>query len=151
MARRWFVYPLLAVALGAGTRGPCVQAGEGPLPVPGAGGPAFTQDAVDFGGLIVPPEAGWVPGPDCTPPGPTWSPGYYRWRYRPGLGWWPPHRGCHRHGLACWPHQHGVGCGSLEAEGTLLFPSGRIPDGEPCLQGPPPPPVPPGNGYESPP
>lgn len=40
----------------------------------------------------------------------------------------------------CWASHNGYGCGTLRSEGVFIFGSCREFFGEPCLNGPPPPP-----------
>jgi hypothetical protein len=46
------------------------------------------------------------------------------------------------YGIGCWATHNTVGCTSLRAELTFIFGSCRAFFGEPCFQGPPPPPYP---------
>lgn len=43
-------------------------------------------------------------------------------------------------GTGCWASHNGYGCSSAKAECTFIFGSCRAFYGEPCIQGPPPPP-----------
>ena len=42
--------------------------------------------------------------------------------------------------VPCWASHNGYGCGSFRSESTFIFGSCRAFFGEPCLNGPPPPP-----------
>ena len=53
------------------------------------------------------------------------------------------------HPWSCWTHHNDVGCSSFKAECAFIFGSCRTFFGEPCRRGPPPLPIPLGDGAQA--
>jgi hypothetical protein len=138
MTQRWFVRAALAAVLGLGAAG--LARAQAPAPPPNL----EPWAVIEYGSAGEPRQA---PAPAAEAQA-AHSKGLIRdWLHnRPKPVQDHVHDTMHAHGVGCWSHFNAYTCSSWKSECTFIFGSCREFFGEPCLPGPPQPPMPPGYG-----
>jgi hypothetical protein len=131
MTQRWHARAALAALVGLGLAAGLARA-QGPAP-------PFVPTADPQPAAIIDYGAGGSAAATPPPEMPAAAPSK-----GPVRDW--AHKCLNAHGVCCWSHHNAYICGSWKSECTFVFGSCREFFGEPCLQGPPPPPWPPGYG-----